>query len=158
MSLARSISKLLGTLSSGPLRAYLDILVVGSGARVFGLASQFVVLIMLSRFLPKQSFGDLMTAFGFYRLTGAALGIGGSLVLLFHVSRQGADRPAQNRLRPFFALGGGVAAQGPCARCGAGGATGRRRARQAVAGYLAATARAVRGLHHALDANDGRAG
>src|SRR6201998_4672310 len=108
MSLARSISKLLGTLSSGPLRAYLDILVVGSGARVFGLASQFVVLIMLSRFLPKQSFGDLMTAFGFYRLTGLALGIGGSLVLLFHVSRQRDDRPAEIRLQRFSALVGAI--------------------------------------------------
>jgi len=108
MSLARSISKLLGTLSSGPLRAYLDILVVGSGARVFGLASQFVVLIMLSRFLPKQSFGDLMTAFGFYRLTGLALGIGGSLVLLFHVSRQRDDRAAEIRLQRFSALVGGI--------------------------------------------------
>ncbi len=108
MTLARSISKLLGTLSSGPLRAYLDILLVGSGARVFGLASQFVVLIMLSRFLPKQSFGDLMTAFGFYRLTGLALGIGGSLVLLFHVSRQRDDRVAEIRLQRFSALVGGI--------------------------------------------------
>ncbi len=108
MALARSISKLFGTLSSGPLRVYLDILVVGSGARVFGLASQFVVLIMLSRLLPKQSFGDLMTAFGFYRLTGLALGIGGSLVLLFHVSRQRDDRVAEIRLQRFSALVGGI--------------------------------------------------
>ena len=52
------------------LRPYLDILAVGSGARIFGLASQFVVLILLSRFLSKESFGNLMTAFGFYRLAG----------------------------------------------------------------------------------------
>ncbi len=108
MSLVRSIGKLLGTLSNGPLRVYLDILVVGSGARVFGLASQFVVLIMLSRLLSKQSFGDLMTAFGFYRLTGLALGIGGSLVLLFHVSRQRDDRPAEIRLQRFSALVGAI--------------------------------------------------
>src|SRR5579872_4465967 len=108
MSLARSIGKLPGTLANGPWRAYLDILVVGSGARMFGLASQFVVLVMLSRLLSKQSFGDLMAAFGFYRLTGAALGIGGSLVLLFHVSRQRADRPAEIRLQRFSALVGAV--------------------------------------------------
>ena len=108
MSLVRSIGRLSAFLRNGPWRAYLDILVVGSGARMFGLASQFVVLVMLSRLLPKQSFGDLMTAFGFYRLSGAALGIGGSLVLLFHVSRQRADRPAEIRLQRFSALIGAI--------------------------------------------------
>jgi O-antigen/teichoic acid export membrane protein len=92
----------------GRLRAYLDILVVGSGARIFGLASQFVVLIMLSRFLSKESFGDLMTAFGFYRLTGLALGVGGSLVLLFHVSRHVDDHQAEIRLQRFSALAGAI--------------------------------------------------
>jgi len=92
----------------GRLRPYLDILVVGSGARIFGLASQFVVLIMLSRFLPKDSFGDLMTAFGFYRLAGVALGVGGSLVLLFHVSRRFDDYQTEIRLQRFSALMGAV--------------------------------------------------
>ncbi len=86
------------------LRAYLDILVVGSGARMFGLASNFVVLLMLSRFLPKDNFGDLMTAFGFYRLAGIALGVGGSLVLLFHVSRRVDDHAHEVRLQRFSAL------------------------------------------------------
>jgi O-antigen/teichoic acid export membrane protein len=91
-------------ISNGRLRAYLDILVVGSGARMFGLASQFVVLLMLSRFLPKHSFGDMMAAFGFYRLAGVALGVGGSLVLLYHVSRRPDDRTAEIRLQRFSAL------------------------------------------------------
>jgi O-antigen/teichoic acid export membrane protein len=108
MVLTRSIDKLSAFLRNGPWRAYLDILVVGSGARVFGLAAQFVVLVMLSRLLSKQSFGDLMAAYGFYRLTGAALGIGGSLVLLFHVSRQRADRSAEIRLQRFSALVGAI--------------------------------------------------
>jgi O-antigen/teichoic acid export membrane protein len=93
-------------LLKGRLRPYLDTLVVGSGARIFGLASQFVVLIMLSRFLPKDSFGDLMTAFGFYRLADVALGVGGSLVLLFHVSRHLDDY--QIRLQRFSALMGAI--------------------------------------------------
>lgn len=97
-------------LLNGRLRAYLDILVVGSGARIFGLASQFVVLIMLSRLLSKESFGDLMTAFGFYRLTGLALGVGGSLVLLYHVSRRRDDRPAEIRLQRFSTLVGAIPA------------------------------------------------
>jgi len=71
---------------------------------MFGLASQFVVLIMLSRFLPKESFGNLMTAFGFYRVAGVALGVSGSLVLLFHVSRAPDDHGAEIRLHRFSAL------------------------------------------------------
>lgn len=109
MRLARSLTNSLpDILVNGRLRAYLDILAVGSGARVFGLVSQFVVLLMLSRFLPKQSFGDLMAAFGFYRLAGVALGVGGSLVLLFHVSRHVDDRAAEIRLQRFSAFAAAI--------------------------------------------------
>jgi len=94
----------------GRLAAYLTVLVVGSGARVFGLASQFVVLIILSRMLSKDSFGDLMTAFGFYRIGSAALGVGASLVLLYHVSRRPDDRAAEIRLHRYSALLSGAAA------------------------------------------------
>jgi O-antigen/teichoic acid export membrane protein len=109
MRIGRSLIRYLSdVLLNGRLRAYLDILVVGSGARIFGLASQFVVLIMLSRFLSKGSFGDLMTAFGFYRLVGLALGVGGSLVLLYHVSRHRDDDQAEIRLQRFSALVGAI--------------------------------------------------
>jgi len=73
-------------------QGYLGILLVGSSARVFGLASQFVVLIILGRMLGKASFGDLMAAFGFYRLVAIAIGTGTSLVILFHVSRRPHDK------------------------------------------------------------------
>jgi O-antigen/teichoic acid export membrane protein len=109
MRLLLSLNRLFSLLpSNGRLRAYLDILVVGSGARIVGLGSQFVVLILLSRFLSKESFGNLMTAFGFYRLAGAALGVGGSLVLLFHVSRRHDDHRAEIRLHRFSALLGAI--------------------------------------------------
>lgn len=109
MRLAQTVMNgISGVLLNGRLRAYLDILVVGSGARVFGLASQFVVLIILSRFLSKGSFGDLMTAFGFYRLAGAAIGVGGSLVLLYHVSRHRDDHQAEIRLQRFSVLAGAI--------------------------------------------------
>src|SRR5215470_4202637 len=72
--------------------SYLGILLVGSGARIFGLASQLVVLIILGRMLGKGEFGDLMAAFGFYRLIAVAVGTGASLVVLFHVSRQPRDK------------------------------------------------------------------
>jgi O-antigen/teichoic acid export membrane protein len=104
MRLARTFAALSDALRTGRLRDYLGILVVGSGARVFGLASQFVVLLMLSRFLPKESFGNLMVALGFYRLAGVALGVGGSLVLLFHVSRRADDHGAEIRLQRFSAV------------------------------------------------------
>jgi O-antigen/teichoic acid export membrane protein len=89
---------------SGQLGGYLAILAAGSGARVFGLGSQLVVLIILSRMLPKDSFGNLMTAFGFYRLTATAIGIGASLVLIYHVSRQPQDRAAEVRLHRYSAM------------------------------------------------------
>jgi O-antigen/teichoic acid export membrane protein len=109
MRLARSVTSYLSAVfMNGRLRPYLDILVVGSGARIFGLASQFIVLIMLSRMLSKQSFGDLMAAFGFYRLAGVALGVGGSLVLLFHVSRNRDDHRAEIRLQRFSAFIGAI--------------------------------------------------
>lgn len=85
-------------------RGYLQILAVVSGARLFGLASQFVVLVILSRVLSKKSFGDLMTAFGFYRLAGIALGVGPSLLLLFHISRRPHDKEAEVKLHRYAAL------------------------------------------------------
>jgi O-antigen/teichoic acid export membrane protein len=107
-------------------RGYLQVLAVVSGARLFGLASQFVVLVLLSRIMPKDSFGDLMTAFGFYRLAGIALGVGPSLLLLYHVSRRSHDRDAEVRLHRYSAILGalvsgivalsGVLAAGPIAK------------------------------------------
>jgi O-antigen/teichoic acid export membrane protein len=88
----------------GQLGGYLAVLAAGSGARVFGLASQFVVLIILSRMLPKDGFGNLMIAFGFYRLTATALGVGASLVLIYHVSRHPQDRQAEVRLHRYSAM------------------------------------------------------
>ena len=84
--------------------SYLGILLIGSGARVFGLVSQFVVLIILGRMLAKSGFGDLMTAFGFYRLVAIAIGTGASLVVLFHVSRGPRDQALEIRLHRFSAV------------------------------------------------------
>src|SRR5712692_1068148 len=104
MQFARPFAgSLLSALQSGRFRAYLEILAVGSGARMFGLASQFVVLIILGRVLSKESFGDLMTAFGFYRLVAMALGVGGSLVLLFHISRRPHDSDFEIKLHRYSA-------------------------------------------------------
>jgi len=90
-------------------QGYLGILLVGSSARVFGLASQFVVLIILGRMLGKAAFGDLMAAFGFYRLVAVAVGTGASLVVLFHVSRRPRDKDFEVRLHRFSVLLAAVA-------------------------------------------------
>lgn len=84
--------------------SYLGILLVGSSARIFGLASQLVVLVILGRMLGKAEFGDLMAAFGFYRLVAVAIGTGASLVVLFHVSRRPRDKELEVRLHRFSAL------------------------------------------------------
>lgn len=84
--------------------SYLGILLVGSGARIFGLASQLIVLIILGRMLGKGEFGDLMAAFGFYRVLAVAVGTGASLVVLFHVSRRPRDKELEVRLHRFSVL------------------------------------------------------
>jgi putative flippase GtrA len=106
-----SASSFASALQGGRFRAYLEILAFGSGARLFGLASQFVVLLILSRVLSKDSFGDLMTAFGFYRLAAMALGVGGSLVLLYHISRHPNDKHAEIRLHRYSAVLGALFAR-----------------------------------------------
>jgi len=88
----------------GRLHDYFAILLIGSGARAVGLGSQFLVLLILSRVLSKGNFGDLMAAYGFYRLASVALGVGGSLVLLFHVSRRPDDKNAEIKLHRYGAL------------------------------------------------------
>jgi O-antigen/teichoic acid export membrane protein len=105
-----SATSFLSALQGGRFRAYLGILALGSGARMFGLASQFVVLLILSRVLSKASFGDLMTAFGFYRLAAMALGVGGSLVLLYHISRDPNDQHAEIKLHRYSAVLGALVA------------------------------------------------
>lgn len=74
-----------------------------------GLAAQLLVLVILSRIMPKGSFGDMMTAFGFYRLAGTALGVGPSLVLIFHISRRPEDRVLEVKLHRYSALLGAAA-------------------------------------------------
>ncbi|MGY2050644.1 lipopolysaccharide biosynthesis protein [Methylobacterium sp. JK268] len=108
---------------------YLRTLVLGSGARLFGLASQFVVLVQLGRILSRDQFGEMMIAFGAYRLIATALGVGGSLVLLYHVSRRPEDRAGEVRLHRFslllafllaglLALGGALGAEALAAAVG----------------------------------------
>ena len=63
-----------------------------------------MVLVILGRMLAKAEFGDLMAAFGFYRLVAIAIGTGASLVVLYHVSRRPRDKALEVRLHRFSAL------------------------------------------------------
>lgn len=78
------IEKLFRLVGAGRLRVTL----LGSIARVVALGSQFLVLLIMGKILPKAEFGDAMIVFTIYRL--ASLGLGGGLgsVVIYHVSRR----------------------------------------------------------------------
>jgi O-antigen/teichoic acid export membrane protein len=63
----------------------------GSASRVFALGSQFVVVLVLARLLPKSAFGDFMISFAAYRLLATGIGTGLASVLLYHLSRSTED-------------------------------------------------------------------
>src|SRR4051794_74290 len=104
---ARAIDPTRGRLSAwlrAQYQGYLGILLIGSSARVFGLASQFVVLIILGRMLGKAEFADLVAALGFCRLVAIAIGTGASRVVLFHVSRRARHKDFEVRRHRFSAV------------------------------------------------------
>lgn len=65
---------------------------VGFGAfsRAFALGSQFVVLILLGKILPKADFGDFMIVFALTRLLSQGMGTGLATLLVYHLSRDGS--------------------------------------------------------------------
>ncbi|WP_186424459.1 lipopolysaccharide biosynthesis protein [Pannonibacter sp. I15F10I1] len=81
-------------------------LVFGSGARIFALGSQFVVLLILSRIMSKENFGDLMVVFAVYRLGSMALGTGLGNLVLYHVGRSGGDVGLDRRIHRSATLAG----------------------------------------------------
>ncbi|MFZ1920957.1 MAG: hypothetical protein WAU57_04920 [Xanthobacteraceae bacterium] len=103
------IRQINGVVNRERIASYLRGISIGSGVRIGGLATQLLVLVILSRIMPKGSFGDMMTAFGFYRLAATALGVGPSLVLFFHISRHPEDRVLEVKLHRYSALLGAAA-------------------------------------------------
>lgn len=59
----------------------------GAFSRIVALGSQFVVLILLGKFLEKSTFGDFMIVFSLTRVLSAGLGTGLATLLVYHVSR-----------------------------------------------------------------------
>lgn len=59
----------------------------GAFSRVTALGSQFVVLILLGKFMEKAAFGDFMTVFALTRVLSQGLGIGLATLLVYHISR-----------------------------------------------------------------------
>lgn len=80
----------------------------GAMSRTFALGSQFVVLMLLGKLLPKAAFGDFMIAFALTRVLSQGLGTGLATLLVYHISR-GADATREAALhRAAALLGGGV--------------------------------------------------
>lgn len=90
--------------------------IIGSSSRVFALASQFVFVIILSRLLAKEDFGNFMIVFSIYRLIGTSVGTGIAAVLLYHIARGRSDAEGVGLHR--FALLIGIAVGIPCCLAG----------------------------------------
>lgn len=65
--------------------------VFSSAARMLALLAQFVVLIVMSRILPKDDFGLAMIAFSLFRVASYSLGTGIGNIVLYYVGRSGGD-------------------------------------------------------------------
>ncbi len=78
-----AMQRLNGTMKGGHVRN------IGFGAfsRIVALGSQFVVLILLGKFLEKSTFGDFMIVFSLTRVLSAGFGTGLATLLVYHISR-----------------------------------------------------------------------
>jgi O-antigen/teichoic acid export membrane protein len=86
--------------SSGMLKT----VVFGSGARAFGIASQFAVLAISTRVLTKVQFGEMMLAFATYRTMSVAFGQGLGNLVLYYTGRAGGDPEVNVRVHRTAAL------------------------------------------------------
>lgn len=77
----------------------------GAASRIFALGSQFVVLILLGKLLPKSDFGDFMIVFALTRVLSTGLGTGLATLLVFHISRN-ATEAVEHRLHRSVAVVG----------------------------------------------------
>lgn len=71
-----------------------NVAIIGTSARIFALASQVIVLLVMSRLLPKSDFGNAMIAFTLYRVIAVSVGSGLGNVLFVHVAGKGGDHEA----------------------------------------------------------------
>lgn len=93
-----------GRISSLLANQALKVVAFGSAARVFGLASQFVVLLVLNWIMDKATFGNMMIVFALYRMIALALGTGFGNMILFHVGRNSGDSALDTRLHRSVSL------------------------------------------------------
>lgn len=77
----------------------------GAFSRLFSLASQFAVLFLLAKVLPKSAFGDFMTAFALMRVLAAGLGTGLATLLVYHISRAASAAREHSLHRSVFIVG-----------------------------------------------------
>lgn len=77
---------------------------VGAFSRIFALGSQFVVLVLLGRLLPKVDFGNFMIGFALTRLLSQGMGTGLSTLLVYHISRNASETVELRLHRSVVAL------------------------------------------------------
>lgn len=80
---------------------------VGFGAfsRMFALGSQFVVLVLLGKLMPKSDFGDFMIVYALTRVIATGLGTGLATLLVYHISRDASEGAEFALHRSVTALG-----------------------------------------------------
>lgn len=85
----------------------------GAFSRIFALGSQFVVLVLLGKLMPKADFGDFMIVYALTRVVSTGLGTGLATLLVYHISRNASEPTEHSLHRSVAALGllvGGLAA------------------------------------------------
>ncbi|NKJ02905.1 oligosaccharide flippase family protein [Novosphingobium sp. SG707] len=80
---------------------------VGFGAfsRAFSLGSQFIVLILLGKLLPKAEFGNFMIIFALTRILSQGMGTGLATLLVYHISRNASAEREHGLFRSVALLG-----------------------------------------------------
>ncbi len=77
----------------------------GAFSRMFALGSQFVVLVLLGKLMPKSDFGDFMIVYALTRVTATGLGTGLATLLVYHISRNASEATEYSLHRSVAALG-----------------------------------------------------
>jgi len=71
---------------------------INASIKALSIGSQFLLLILMAREIPKEEFGNAMLAFTIFRLMSLAIGSGMGSIVLYHVSKRIHDLTLDIRL------------------------------------------------------------